>query len=89
MWSTFRDDSGHSRRRHKMSDEDRKVHAKANEDAEETGADVDAHIKKGREANDEGGDDGGDDVEAHVKGGRMANDDDGGDDVEAHVKAGR
>jgi len=86
MWSTFRDDSGHSRRRHEMSDEDRKVHAKANEDAEETGADVEAHVKGGRMASDE---EGGDDVEAHVKGGRMANDDDDGDDVEAHVKAGR
>jgi hypothetical protein len=52
-----------------MSDEDRKKLPSETEDIEETGEDVDAHIKKGRDANDEG-DDGGDDVEAHVKAGR-------------------
>jgi hypothetical protein len=71
MWSTFRDDAGIPEGGRKMSDEDRKLHAKANEDAEETGEDVEAHVKHGRDANDEGGDDdGGDDVEAHVKHGR-------------------
>ena len=49
-----------------MSDEDRKVHAKGNEDVEETTEDVEAH--RHANANDEDG--GGDDVEAHVKGGR-------------------
>jgi hypothetical protein len=51
-----------------MSDEDRKVHARENEDPEESTEDVEAHVK-GARANDEG-DDGGEDVEAHVKGGR-------------------
>ena len=51
-----------------MSDEERKMHAKEND--EDTGAeDVDAHVKSVR-ANDEGDDDGGDDVEAHVRSGR-------------------
>ena len=53
-----------------MSDQDREKLVKGTEDAEETGEDVEAHIKKGRDANDEGGDDAGDDVEAHVKHGR-------------------
>ncbi len=67
-----------------MSDEDRKVHAKENDDVEESTEDVEAHVKGGRMAND----DADEEVRAHVKGVRMANDDDG-DDVEAHVKAGR
>ena len=49
-----------------MSDEDRKVHAKENDDVEESTEDVEAHVKGGRMAND----DDGDDVEAHVKAGR-------------------
>ena len=49
-----------------MSDEDRKKLPSETEDIEETGEDVEAHVK--RYGNDEGGeDDGGDDVEAHVK----------------------
>ena len=69
-----------------MSDEDRKMHAKANDDAEESTEDVEAHVKGGRNANDEADEE----VRAHVKGGRGANDEgDGGDDVEAHVKGGR
>jgi hypothetical protein len=51
-----------------MSDEDRKMKANENEDAEESTEDVEAHVKSAR-ANDEG-DDGGDDVEAHVKSAR-------------------
>ena len=49
-----------------MSDEERKVHAKEND--EDTGAeDVEAHVRSTRSANDEGDDDGSDDVEAHVR----------------------
>jgi hypothetical protein len=50
-----------------MSDEDRKKHSHANDDAEETGADVEAHKKEHRSASDEGDDKGSDDVEAHMK----------------------
>jgi hypothetical protein len=58
-----------SPRRQEVSDEERKVHAKEND--EDTGAeDVEAHVRSGRHANDEGDDDGGDDVEAHVRSGR-------------------
>jgi hypothetical protein len=57
-----------------MSDEDRKVHAKANDDPEESTEDVEAHIKGDRGAD--------------VRGDRGA-DDDGGDDVEAHVRQSR
>ena len=53
----------------KMSDQEREKLVKQVEDGDETGEDVDAHIRKGRDANDEG-DDSGDDVEAHVKRGR-------------------
>ena len=53
-----------------MSDEDRKMKAKANDDVEESTEDVEAHVKHGREANDEGGSDDSNDVEAHVKHGR-------------------
>ena len=69
-----------------MSDQEREKLVKQIEDGDETGEDVDAHIKKGRDANDEGGDS--DDVEAHIKKGRDAMDegDDSDDDVEAHVK---
>ncbi|HXK13197.1 MAG TPA: hypothetical protein VNH45_01535 [Gaiellaceae bacterium] len=52
-----------------MSDEDRKKFPSETEDIDETGEDVEAHVKS-RDANDEGDDDGGDDVEAHVKAGR-------------------
>jgi hypothetical protein len=67
-----------------VSDEERKMHAKEND--EDTGAeDVEAHVRGGRHA-DESGDEG-DDVEAHVRGGRHADESgDDGDDVEAHVK---
>ena len=52
-----------------MSDEDRKKHANASEDVEESTEDVEAHVKGGhRGANDD--DTNGNDVEAHVKGGR-------------------
>jgi hypothetical protein len=68
-----------------MSDQDRDYHAKGNEDATETGEDVEAHVRKDRGAIDEA-EGGGDDVEAHVRKDRGANDDEGGDDVEAHVK---
>jgi hypothetical protein len=69
-----------------MSDEDRKVHAKANDDVEETGEDVEAHIRGGRHAADEGA---GDDSKKQVKGGDRSNEEDGSDDVEAHVRLGR
>jgi hypothetical protein len=50
-----------------MSDEDRKYKSKANDDAEETTEDVEAHVRGGdRHASDES-EDSGDDVEAHVK----------------------
>jgi hypothetical protein len=51
-----------------VSDEERKMHAKEND--EDTGADddVDAHVRGGRQA--DGSDDDGDDVEAHVRSGR-------------------
>jgi hypothetical protein len=51
-----------------VSDEERKMHAKEND--EDTGADddVDAHVRSSRGASDEGDD--GDDVEAHVRAGR-------------------
>ncbi|MFL5964207.1 MAG: hypothetical protein ACJ757_15080 [Gaiellaceae bacterium] len=53
-----------------MSDQDRDRHVKASDDAEETGADVEAHVKS-HKANDEvDEDEGGDDVEAHVKSSR-------------------
>lgn len=68
-----------------MSDQDRDYHAKANDDATESTEDVEAHVKGGRQANEEADEE----VRAHVKGGRQANDDEGGDDVEAHVKGGR
>ena len=52
-----------------MSDQDRRERLPSEtEDIEESGEDVEAHVKS-RDANDEG-DDGGDDVEAHVKAGR-------------------
>jgi hypothetical protein len=63
-----------------MSDEDRKYHAKANDDAEESTEDVEAHVKGERGADVRG------DRGADVRGDRGA-DDEGGDDVEAHVKA--
>jgi hypothetical protein len=57
---------GHPQGGRKVSDEERKMHAKEND--EDTGAeDVEAHVRSTRSANDEGDDDGGDDVEAHVK----------------------
>jgi hypothetical protein len=70
-----------------MSDQDRREKLPSNtEDAEQSGEDVDAHVK--RFGNDE---EGGEDVEAHVKryGNDEGGDDDGGDDVEAHVKQAR
>jgi len=87
MWSTFREPAVSNEEATKMSDQEREKLVKQIEDGDETGEDVDAHIKKGRDANDEGGDSG-DDVEAHIKKGRDANDegDDSEDDVEAHVK---
>jgi hypothetical protein len=88
MWSSFRESSGYSIRRHQVSDEDRNKRFGNDE-----GEDVKAHIKSGREAIE---DESGDDVEAHVKSGREAVksgreavEDEGGDDVEAHIKSGR
>jgi predicted small metal-binding protein len=49
-----------------MSDEDRKMKIKVNEDAEESTEEVDAHYKP-RHAADEPSEDAGDDVQAHVK----------------------
>jgi hypothetical protein len=86
MWSSFRESSGHSIRRHQVSDEDR------NKRFENDEGDVEAHVKSHREANAE---ETGDDVEAHVKSGREAVKsgreavEDEGDDVEAHIKSGR
>jgi hypothetical protein len=71
MWSTFRNPRAFQKEATKMSDQEREKLMKGTEDAEETGEDVEAHVKHGRDANDEGGDDqGADDVEAHVKHGR-------------------
>ena len=52
-----------------MSEDRREKLPTETDDAEESGEDVEAHVKS-RDANDEGDDDGGDDVEAHVKAGR-------------------
>ena len=65
----FREPAGIQEEATEMSDQEREKLVKQVEDGDETGEDVDAHIKKGRDANDEG-DDSGDDVEAHVKRGR-------------------
>ena len=65
----FREPAGIQEEATEMSDQEREKLVKQIEDEDETGEDVDAHIKKGRDANDEG-DDSGDDVEAHVKHGR-------------------
>jgi hypothetical protein len=60
-------DAGHSEGGRDMSEEREKKFENDDETATE---DVEAHVKKGREASDEG-EDGGDDVEAHVKQGRQ------------------
>ena len=61
-------------------DKEQRIHAN-----EESGEEVEAHVKS-RQALDEGGaDEGKDEVEAHVK--LKRSDDDDGDDVQAHVKA--
>jgi hypothetical protein len=59
----FREHAGIKKEAGNMSDEDRKKLPSETEDIEETGEDVEAHVKS-RDANDEGD---GDDVEAHVK----------------------
>ena len=53
-----------------MSDEDRKKLPHETLDKEESTEDVEAHVRQGREAGDEGGSDDDNDVEAHVKPGR-------------------